>query len=884
MKRFGQYILCFLLLSIFSNVLLAGEKLPITVEENIVGAPQLLGIPFPVGKLHSVENVRVLNRSGVEIPSQITEVSTWEPTSTSIKWIWVFFFSEDGKDYTLEFGEDVKRKEYTGPRVVVENNQRPYGGVEVTTGPLRFFIDRRGGGFLDKVQLDTDNNGFDDQDIIAVSDKKRGTFMDILDDAGIDPSTAKINGTFVEKGSGPMHAIIRIEGEYLFNKSDNNPSPFTLRIHAYAGKSYIRLLHTFVYTGVPDKHVPVEGQYGALATQNKNIIDQSKLLNAPGWTEPNDRIKGLGFRLDYKMGASKKFRTGYYDGAWYNAGDEKQFSANFTKATDVSLLQTGENVNRIPPYNSSSSTQRVEGFKGTLKIDNKESIAKSRLSGWITLTDNKWGIGVAIRNFFEEYPKEIKIQGDSSSIFSYVWSPEVDPMAFPRANGLSDSELIGNFAEGMAKTTEFVYQFYKAETPDATVYNNFQYFLDPPVSHVTPSWYGESNAFGYFAARDPKFPDYERGLDYKFDWMQFNQKWEPWYGMLDYGDFQTYYVRDNWVMWNNNEPFTDYMWWQQFMRTGRKDLYLAGWATSLHTMDVDNIHWPTFPSYRGDSNEAIDYFNSADPANNKGTPYLGMGRRHAAQHFTSLLSAHVWVKGWIASYYLAGNHRGLDVAEQTGDYYLRRIFGDHGLKGRRLYLSVLNLSEIYDASKKDKYFVELKDRAERMLELQKDQDHGGSLVLERYGYSQGYISHGLYKYYQLTQDPKVKKALIDHAFWQRDNPSINHKMESYLSSIHSLLIGYEFTKNESLLKEAVSRSENLKTDALPKDPKTYTNQKDFAAALEKASHLPPDPGGFGGEAIWKISNGLRVFGWTHAFNIPALVYWLERENQGKIKK
>ncbi len=875
-------IFLFLLLSQVLCVcnLYASEKLPITVEKNIVGAPQLLGIPFPKDKLKTSDKIRVLNAAGQEIPSQITIVSTWAPVSESVKWIWVFFFSETQNNYTLEFGNDVVRKEFTGDRVVVENNQRPYGRVRVNTGPLQFTINRLGGGFLDKVELDVDKNGFDEKDVIAESSKTRGSFLDILDASGIDTSNVKITHSVLEKGSGPLHAIIRIEGNYIYTKKDNNASPFVMRIHAYAGKSYIKVLHSIVYTGDPDMHTKMEGQYMSIATQNKSIVDEQKLKGDKGWMIPNDMIADAGFQLNYKMDASKHVQTGYFNGTWSNPGNENLYDADVNKQ-NFSILQSGPNINRLIPLSGTTPTVQSNGFSSVLKIEDKEVLKKDRMSGWVTLTDKKWGVGVGIRNFFEEYPKEIAIQGDSDKIFSYIWSPSVSPMSFARASAEFDSEMVGNFAQGLAKTTEMVYQFYDAKEAQGQLVNNFKYFLDPPVSHTNPEWYSKSDVYGEFAVRTDKHPELERSLDYKFEWMKFNQKWEPWYGMLDYGDFQTYYVKGKWNTWDNNEPANDYMWWLEYMRTGNRDYYLTAQANSNHTMDVDNIHWPTIPKYTGETNNTIDYFNYKDTATRSASPYVGMGRRHANQHFTSLLSAHVWVEGWLASYYLSGNHRALDVAEQTGELYLRRIWGESDLRGRRLYLSVWNLSELYDATKKDIYFKELKDRVGIMLELQKNTDQGGNLVIDRYGYSQNYITHGLYKYLQMTGDENVKKALITHVTWQRDNPSINHQMESYLSTIHGLSLGYKFTKDKSFLTEAMVRAKYLITDKLPIEIKDYKTQKDLAEGLEKVSHLPDDKESFRREAIWKITNGLRVFGWTHIFGIPYLETQLDELEKAK---
>jgi hypothetical protein len=869
---------------ILTSQLLASEKIPLVIEKNIPGAPQLLGIPFPKDKLKSSDQVRVLNAIGQEIPSQITIVNTWEPVSESVKWIWVFFFSDNQSNYTLEFGADVVRKEFTGDRVIVENNQRPYGRVRVNTGPLQFTINRLGGGFLDKVELDLDRNGFDEKDLIAESSKTRGSFLDILDKSGIDTSKVKINHSVQEKGSGPLHAIIRIEGDYIYSKKDNNSAPFVMRIHAYAGKSYIKVLHSIVYTGEPDMHKKVDGEYASIATQNKNIVDEVALKNDPGWTIPNDQISAAGFQIKYFLNGDKQFNTGHFDGNWANPGTEKLTTLSKINKENISLLQTGPNVTRMLPLQNATPTEQIKGFESTLKVNQLEVIKKDRVPGWVTLTDNKWGIGVGIRNFFEEYPKEIAIQGDSNFLYSYIWSPNVTPMSFARANGLPDSEMLGNFAQGLAKTTEIIYQFYDAKTNQNDLVDNFKYFLDPPVSHANPEWYAKTNVYGDFSVRSEKNISLERGLDYKFEWMRFNQKWEPWYGMLDYGDFQTYYIKNKWNTWTNNEPANDFMWWLEFMRTGNRDYYITAQANSAHAMDVDNIHWPAPKRYLGDTNNSIDFFDNKEKGSIGASPYVGMGRRHANQQYTSLLSAHVWVQGWLASYLLTGNHRGLDVAEQTGDLYLRRIWGDHDLRGRRLYLSVWSLSELFDVNKKEKYFNELNDRLKIMLDLQKSADQGGSLVLDRYGYSQIYVSHGLYKYYQMTGDEKVKKALITHAKWQRDNPSINHQMESLLASLHGLSVGYEFTKDPSFLKEAIKRAQNLVTDKLPLNISQYKTQKDLSDALEKVSHLPDDKESFRREAIWKITNGLRIFGWTHMFGVPYLQSKMEKTNMTMMNK
>jgi hypothetical protein len=71
----------------------------------------------------------VLTTDGREIPSQITEVSTWEPADPSVKWIRVFFFAGRDDRYVLEYGPGVRRSRDPAALEVV-NNQREGG----TTG------------------------------------------------------------------------------------------------------------------------------------------------------------------------------------------------------------------------------------------------------------------------------------------------------------------------------------------------------------------------------------------------------------------------------------------------------------------------------------------------------------------------------------------------------------------------------------------------------------------------------------------------------------------------------------------------------------------------------------------------------------------------------
>lgn len=851
------------------------NTLPITIEANAPGAPITVGIPFGRGELWSTDQVRLLNEEGKEIPCQVTEVNTWSPLDYSIKWIWVFFFAEENDAYTLEYGEGVSRAPIEGPSIKFKNSQRSgsRGFAEIDTGPLFFKVKKGEGGFLENVQLDIPNDDVNQKDTIATNPGERGSFLDMLDDAGIDPSRAFVTRTVREKGSGPLHAILRVEGTYLYERADNNASPFVMRIHAYAGRSYIRVLHTLTYTGIPDKHKRRDGIHPAIATLADEKMITERESSDEGWKQPNDQIASAGLSLHYHFDGAPSYTTGYFEGPWHAPGDEQFFSGQIPAEAPLSIYQTGPKPNRVPPLPNSGLKERIDGFSGGIVSGKKELKSFEKAAGWMDVSDKKWGIALGMRHFLEEYPKDISIDPQENSLDAHIWSPKAGPMSFERATLESDAGMLDNFATGLTKTTELVYHFHGADQAKKNIKTVMGYFLNPPAAHAAPAVYADSEVYGCFAPQTDRHADFERSLDYKFDWVLFNVDWEPWYGMLDYGDHMRFFFRDNWYSWTCNEPATDYMYWLQFMRTGKRKYMLAAEAASRHTMDVDNIHWPTDPPYIGDTNESIDFWEHEQK--HSATPYLGVGRRHASQHYSALLSAHVWVTGWIASYYLTGYHRGLDIARLTADAYTRRIWGEHGLTGRRLYLSVWNMAEVWDATKDERYFEELKDRVDRMLKLQAGPDQYNSLVMDRYGYSQPYAIHGLYKYYQMTGEERVKHALILHAKALRDNPGWNHEYESYFASISGLVIGYELSGEKSLLKEAVKRAEQLRTDKLEQSFEELKTQEAIAQALEEVSNLPGADDyaeGSGRRAtIWGMTMGLRIFGWTHIYNIPWLL-------------
>ncbi|MCU0255147.1 MAG: hypothetical protein MUF60_00235 [Vicinamibacterales bacterium] len=859
----------------------AAERIPIKVERHVAGAPLTFGLPLPKGLVASPDQVRVLGPDGREVRAQVTEVSTWEPADPSLKWVWVFFFAGTSDRYTVEAGRDVRRTlpvaALDGDLLVV-NNPRDRGQLDIQAGPMHLLVSQGEGGFLSEAAFDLDGKGIDESDVVAVGPQARGSFVDLLDAAGLDPARAVVHQTFIERGTGPLHAVLRVEGEYRYGRDDNNAAPFVTRIHAYAGRSYVRVLHTFVYTGVPDRHRAEPGEFPHVATQ-KDSLTKGDPKDA-GWMQPEDQIAGAGLALSLKLRPTRTLTTSLGEGAWWDAGGRARIARTEVGAAPVSVTQLGPKGENAGPPPESPNDRRQGGFSATLTAGGREIDRAERAVGWVDVSDGSRGVAIGMRHFLEEYPKEVRVNGETGLLEAFTWSPAAGPASFARMNAQPGAEgSVENWAQGLAKTSEFVLYLHGAAPADevATVMG---YVLNPPVAHADPAWYARSGVYGPFAPRTNTRPELERALDYKFDWMLFNQRWAPWFGLFDFGDVKQRFDNGKWDMWGHNEPAQDFQVWMQFMRTGDAGYFDAALAMSRHTMDVDNTHWPGDPVYRGENNQAVDWFRAA--AEPPGSKWRGIGRRHSQQHWMHVLSAHVWVQGWMASYYLAGDHRALDVARQTADMHLRRMWGEHELTGRRLYLAVWNLTEVFDATKDPKYTDDLEDRVRRMLTQARG--NGDVLAIERYGYSQVYATHGLHRYWLMTGDTAVRDALVRHARRERDVPSLNHWMESYLASLFPLAIGYELSQEPSLREEAVRRARLLETAALPTPIGEGWTRAALAEALKDIDRIPDAPSWYRREfpaaarartPNWDPLHGLRFFGWTTGHGLPWVIGLVE---------
>jgi hypothetical protein len=341
----------------------ASGRIPIRLpaQPALVGMPCPVntGVPFAQGVLTSQQQVRLLTEAGVEIPFQTDVRSTWN-RGGSIQWLGLDFVAVAAADVQtvfLEYGPAVKRP--AQPELVCEQTD---ARITVTTGPLRFSVDRQRFNLLEQVHLDTNgDNAFSADEQVLAAGASDGLFL--VDQAGtryqsVDDQQAEV----VIEERGPVRVTIRATGWYVREGSDGARTSVELPTDRLC-KFTVRLT---AWRGLPTVHATVT----TVMTFDSNKV----------------QLRNLGLSL--RPRAANGMRLGLDGGelAW----DKTALARN------PHLLQR-----------SSSSAVDDAGA------------AHARGQGWTAVSGRAGDVRVALRNFWRLFPKEIEWRDGALNL--HVW-------------------------------------------------------------------------------------------------------------------------------------------------------------------------------------------------------------------------------------------------------------------------------------------------------------------------------------------------------------------------------------------------------------------------------------------------------------------------------
>ncbi|MEA3400997.1 MAG: hypothetical protein U9R79_07070 [Armatimonadota bacterium] len=181
--------------SVALTLLNDGRELP-------AGYPLTSGIPFPEGVLGSVDDLRLLDADGAELPLQARPLSRWRDGSIRVVLLDTALpaATRDGARLTLEYGRGVTRAEVVDPVTVTRQGE----ALTVSAAGLSAEFDLRDSGLFTALSRGGE----------PITDPGRPTRITIVDEQGNVYDTLGPPEEVTIEEAGPLRTVVRIDGHH----------------------------------------------------------------------------------------------------------------------------------------------------------------------------------------------------------------------------------------------------------------------------------------------------------------------------------------------------------------------------------------------------------------------------------------------------------------------------------------------------------------------------------------------------------------------------------------------------------------------------------------------------------------------------------------------
>ncbi|MBW7996440.1 MAG: hypothetical protein FVQ81_07730 [Candidatus Glassbacteria bacterium] len=432
--------------------------------------PVTTGVILPRGIVSDISALAIVDGSGKPVTAQFEKTASWP--DGSVKWLLVDFVANCPSDGTARY---TLTDRGTGPPDVSPLKvERDGDGVTVSTGPLRCRLDREGFDLFSDVYLDRDGSGsFEDSE--KVSRAERQNSVRLLDTQGREYSSQW--GTVTEfevEAAGPVRATVAVKGT-LADIDGDSELDYTARLNFYAGTGMVRVFFTLANRN-PTKILRDEND------------DAHWIMGQPGSVFFED------FSLSANLGFEGPIQLSVGDGG-------RDILDRVVLTAPGGIYQEssgGENwFSRIHMNHKLEIPMRFRGARTFL--GEVEPYQVDRPDAWLHAADRRFGLAVAVRWFWQNFPKALTAAPDGTvrvGLFPDEW---------PDSHELQGGEI---------KTHELAFFFHTgpqgssvAENRVATVMGAFHY---PLIVRAPAESYLASGFFDDVAAYDSRsFPTYE---------------------------------------------------------------------------------------------------------------------------------------------------------------------------------------------------------------------------------------------------------------------------------------------------------------------------------------------------------------------------------------
>jgi hypothetical protein len=405
-----------------------------------------------------------------------------------------------------------------------------------------------------------------------------------------------------------------------------------------------------------------------------------------------------------------------------------------------------ENAAHVTATNTSAYLVQAEDEVGSFVDGGAQTslVGGPRGAGWI----DTGKLLVAVKDFRQQYPKELEINGTNVSVHFWPRHPgspthpvgvidesNIHQLWFAHEGELLDFSIPASYnvftngefyyienvladgsdeALGIAKTHEMLWQFH-APPVDPAVAVAFQQEVG---CLPNPAWINETRAAGYLhPAGDTNFPAVEAAISGHFDWRARTAETNTAYRADDYGMWNWGDIHSNWTWfnpfqrrwlvnrtWANHHHGNPRVKWLLYMRSGDPRYLASAKRNNRHLMDIDMCHYST-PAYT-----ALAYPNQKVPG--ALCDYKGLVHWHSGGRLYdyNMLSDYLFY-----DYYLTGYRRAVDVAAETAQTIWEDYYTTGASTGRDGAGRLAALTFMYEATWDWRLLRQIQKQAERML-------------------------------------------------------------------------------------------------------------------------------------------------------------------------
>lgn len=442
----------------------------------------------------------------------------------------------------------------------------------------------------------------------------------------------------------------------------------------------------------------------------------------------------------------------------------------------------GEPSGKVRLFQIDDQQYRLEGADGN----------GSKSAGWIEVTSGGHTAAVAVRDFWQQWPKSIEVDSHSIGIglFPSFKAGSFDHMMDPwyKHDYLFEGDCY-RLRTGQTRRWQ-IWLDLSGEGASLAACANYPLALsaDPAEAMATGLW-GD-----ILPAGAPGMAEYDKWAANLFAAYESSIATSRDYGAMNWGDW----FGERGCNWGNHEYDTPRQFLVQFARTGDAKCFHTGEIAARHMSEVDVVHFIN-PDLK-------KYFETETPFRPGAITEPGLVHEHSVGHVGGFYSVekvrelyvslgvggtdkpylcldpynlgHVFTEGMMYAYFLTGDPWIKETLHKIGDHLARLVeerkfqFKGHAHCGRENGWSMLALAACHEVDGNPRYLAAMKTLADDALEEQ-DPNCGGWLYPLPLGHCNcktrkhvgeaTFISairlNGLYRYWKLSGDERVPRAI-----------------------------------------------------------------------------------------------------------------------------